>query len=57
MTCSEGGAVVGFPDSVGGQREAWVRPWGREAPASLEQGRAEKAAEEKRSEASGALEG
>lgn len=57
MTCSEVGAVVGFPDSVGGQREAWVRPWGREAPASLEQGRAEKAAEEKRSEASGALEG
>lgn len=56
-TCSEVGAVVGFPNLAGGQREAWVLPWGQEAPAAFEQVEAEKAAEEKQPEASVVLEG
>jgi hypothetical protein len=56
MTCSEVGAVVGFPNLGGGQIEAQVLPWEQEDLATFEQVGAEKAAEEKQSEASVVLE-
>lgn len=43
-TCSEGGAVVGFPNLVGGQREARVPLWGQAGPVTFEQVWVEKAA-------------
>lgn len=57
MTCSEVGAAVGFPNSVGGQKEAWVLPRGQEVPAAFEQVGAEEAAEETQPEASVVPEG
>lgn len=56
MTCSEVGAGVGFPKWAGGQAEAWVLLWGREAPGTLEQVGAGTAAQKKQPEASVVLE-
>lgn len=57
MTCSEAGAVVGFPNLAGGQREAEVPLWGQVGPVTFELEWVEKAAEEMQPEASEVLEG